>query len=222
MESLEENRELLGQIMNLLEQHFGKNCEIILHDFSKEYDHTIVDIRNGHVTGRAIGGCQTNLGLEILKGTVEAKDIFNYVTYSPNGKLLRSSSIYFKSPEGKLLGSLCVNLDITETLQMERFLKEYNHLPSMENEECQEFFVSNVHDLLDELINRELQKSGKSPSMMTREEKIQFIAALDRKGTFIITNSSKRICTLLEISRYTFYNYLDCARNNRGDTAVRD
>ena len=55
MENLYENKELITQFMNLLEQHFGPNCEIILHDFSKEYDHTIVDIRNGHVTGRSIG-----------------------------------------------------------------------------------------------------------------------------------------------------------------------
>ncbi len=211
MENLYENKELITQFMNLLEQHFGPNCEIILHDFSKEYDHTIVDIRNGHVTGRSIGGCATNIGLEIMKGTMEAKDTFNYVTYAPNGKLLRSSSIYFKNSEGKLLGSICVNLDITETVQLEKFLSGYNRFPAEEDTEknSQEFFVENVHDLLDELIRQELQKCGKSPKSMSREEKIQFIAALDEKGAFIITNSSKHVCALLDISRYTFYNYLD-------------
>lgn len=213
MEHLSDHMEFLKQIMDLLEHHFGSDCEILLHDFSKDYNHTIVDIRNGHVTGRAIGGCATNLGLEILKGTKEAKDCFNYITYAPNGKLLRSSSVYFKDADGKLLGSLCVNLDITETILLEKFLHTFNGMPSKaQTEESQEFFSGNVQDLLDELINREMQRFGKPPRTLSREEKMSFIAALEKKGAFIITNSSKRVCALLDISRYTFYNYLDAIR----------
>ena len=40
-------------------------------------------------------------------------------------------------------------------------------------------------------------------------------AELEAKDVFIITNSSKRICSLLGISKYTFYNYLDIVRKQR-------
>lgn len=217
MESISENQELIQKIMDLLEHHLGESCEVILHDYSKGPMHSIVDIRNGHVTGRSVGGCTTNIGFEILKGTVEAKDEFNYLTYASNGKILRSSSIYFKNSEGKPIGSVCVNLDITQSIQFEKFLNQYNHSEPSENEagDPKEFFTENVNDLLDTLIERTARKFGQAPQTLSKEEKIQFIAELEAKDVFIITNSSKRICSLLGISKYTFYNYLDIVRKQR-------
>ena len=119
MEHISENEALFQQIMALMEAHFGKKCEIVLHDFTAEHDHTIVDIRNGEITGRAVGGCATNLGLEIMNGTVSAEDKFNYITYAPDGHILRSSSIYFHNSHGDPIGSLCLNLDITDTIYFE-------------------------------------------------------------------------------------------------------
>ena len=217
MESISENQELIQKFMDLLEHHLGESCEVILHDYSKGPMHSIVDIRNGHVTGRSVGGCTTNIGFEILKGTVEAKDEFNYLTYASNGKILRSSSIYFKNSEGKPIGSVCVNLDITQSIQFEKFLNQYNHSEPSENEagDPKEFFTENVNDLLDTLIERTARKFGQAPQTLSKEEKIQFIAELEAKDVFIITNSSKRICSLLGISKYTFYNYLDIVRKQR-------
>lgn len=217
MESISENQELIQKFMDLLENHLGESCEVILHDYSKGPMHSIVDIRNGHVTGRSVGGCTTNIGFEILKGTVEAKDEFNYLTYASNGKILRSSSIYFKNSEGKPIGSVCVNLDITQSIQFEKFLNQYNHSEPSENEagDPKEFFTENVNDLLDTLIERTARKFGQAPQTLSKEEKIQFIAELEAKDVFIITNSSKRICSLLGISKYTFYNYLDIVRKQR-------
>ena len=217
MESISENQELIQKFMDLLEHHLGESCEVILHDYSKVPMHSIVDIRNGHVTGRSVGGCTTNIGFEILKGTVEAKDEFNYLTYASNGKILRSSSIYFKNSEGKPIGSVCVNLDITQSIQFEKFLNQYNHSEPSENEagDPKEFFTENVNDLLDTLIERTARKFGQAPQTLSKEEKIQFIAELEAKDVFIITNSSKRICSLLGISKYTFYNYLDIVRKQR-------
>ncbi len=217
MESISENQELIQKFMDLLEHHLGGSCEVILHDYSKGPMHSIVDIRNGHVTGRSVGGCTTNIGFEILKGTVEAKDEFNYLTYASNGKILRSSSIYFKNSEGKPIGSVCVNLDITQSIQFEKFLNQYNHSEPSENEagDPKEFFTENVNDLLDTLIERTARKFGQAPQTLSKEEKIQFIAELEAKDVFIITNSSKRICSLLGISKYTFYNYLDIVRKQR-------
>ena len=217
MESISENQELIQKFMDLLEHHLGESCEVILHDYSKGPMHSIVDSRNGHVTGRSVGGCTTNIGFEILKGTVEAKDEFNYLTYASNGKILRSSSIYFKNSEGKPIGSVCVNLDITQSIQFEKFLNQYNHSEPSENEagDPKEFFTENVNDLLDTLIERTARKFGQAPQTLSKEEKIQFIAELEAKDVFIITNSSKRICSLLGISKYTFYNYLDIVRKQR-------
>lgn len=211
MESVQENLELFRQFMTMIAEHFGKNCEVVLHDFLAEDSHTIVDIRNGSVTGREIGGCATNLGLEIMRGK-PAEDTFNYITYAPDGHILRSSSIYFCNSQGKPIGSMCINLDITDSVYQEKWLRDYNHLPESGTSGPEEFFTPNVNELLERLIEQCIQKYGKPPKLLSKEEKIQFIADLDAKGAFVITKSSDRVYSLLGISRYTFYTYLDQSR----------
>ena len=49
-----QNKKLITDILDILEGHFGKNVEFVVHDLSLDYEHTIVDIRNGEVTARAI------------------------------------------------------------------------------------------------------------------------------------------------------------------------
>ena len=44
MKSIDEQRDLLKHLMDMLEQHFGVTSEIVLHDLTRDYDHTIVDI----------------------------------------------------------------------------------------------------------------------------------------------------------------------------------
>ncbi len=214
MKDIEENIDVFKKYLDLIEKHFGSNCEVVLHNFLKNYEHTIVDIRNGHVTGRAIGGCATSLGFEILQGTAKPEDQYNYITFSPNGKLLRSSSIYFLDDEGKPIGSLCINLDITDTVYCEKILSDYNkyQISTAKYEGANEYFIANVNELLDLIIKQAMKNTGKSPSDLNKEEKIEFISFLDTKGAFIITKSSEKVCSLLGISKYTFYNYLDEAR----------
>ena len=53
----------------------------------------------------------------------------------------------------------------------------------------------------------------KPPEEMSKSEKVEFIRFLDEKGAFLITKSGERICELLEISKFTFYSYLEKSRN---------
>ena len=71
MLSYQENKEWLHKLMDLLEAHFGPDVEFVLHDLTLDYEHTIVDIRNGHITGREIGGTGDILGLEYIRNASE-------------------------------------------------------------------------------------------------------------------------------------------------------
>lgn len=211
MKTIDEIMPLLQQLLTLIEKHFGNRCEVVLHDLTKDYDHTIVDIRNGAITNRSIGGCGSNLGLEVLKGTVVDGDRFNYVSTTSDGKILRSSSIYLKNDEGAVIGSICVNLDITDTLQFEGYLRQFNQFePSDTHEE--EVFSSDINHLLSHLMQKGQEQIGKPASEMNKAEKIEFIHYLDQKGAFLITKSGEQVCRLLNISKFTFYNYLDISR----------
>ena len=69
MRDIASEREMLEKIMKGIAEQFGKNCEVCLHDDAEPYDHTIVSIINGEVTGRKVGDCGTNFGLQIMQGT---------------------------------------------------------------------------------------------------------------------------------------------------------
>ena len=211
MENIEDEAELLKQILTLISSHFGDKCEVVLHDLTKEYDHTIIDIRNGQVTNRQVGGCGSNLGLEVLNGNVIDGDRYNYVTTMSNGKILRSSSIYIKNKQGKIIASVCINLDITDSLQFEGFLRQYNHFDT----EQSEFFAQNVNSLLDYLIQQAQNMVGKDPKDLSKEERISFLRYLNQKGAFQITKSGDRVCEILGISKFTLYNYLDSIRGKK-------
>ena len=56
----------IHQILDLLEAHFGSSVEFVVHDLTLNYEHTIVDIRNGEITGRQIGDTGDILGLLMI------------------------------------------------------------------------------------------------------------------------------------------------------------
>ena len=109
-----ESQRLLESVMKLIAAQFGPDCEVVLHDWSKEYESTIVAIENGHVSGRKVGDGGRNLGLEVMRGTTDGSNQLNYITQTQDGRMLRSSSLYLTDENGKKVGALCINLDVTE------------------------------------------------------------------------------------------------------------
>jgi len=206
---------ILKQIVNLIEHQFGFNCEVVLHDLFRPYDSTIVDIRNGHITGRRVGDCGSNLGLEVIRGTVKDGDKFNYFTTTKDGKILRSSSIYLKDENKNIRYSICVNMDITDSVRFETYLhnqNRYNIESGGPNSE--EFHATNIHDLTENMFERGISFIGKPVEEMTKDDKMRLIEFLDQKGVFLITKAGEKTCEALGITRYAFYNLLDTVRKN--------
>lgn len=212
VEKMEEIQPIVKQIMDMLESHLGTKTELVLHD-AKDYTKTIIDIRNGHITGRTVGGCGSELGLQAMRGTMSMDSCINsnYINYTRDGTILRSSTLYFKNSNGDMVGSLCINTDITDSIKFENFLREYNNYDP-NAKPVNEIYVPDIQQLLDELIKRAFNLTGKTAEEMTREDKIAFIKFLDSKGAFFISKSSERIWEILNISKYTFYSYLEMAR----------
>ncbi|MEA4896786.1 transcriptional regulator [Bacillota bacterium Meth-B3] len=222
MKSIHDESAFFAQLLDMLESQLSSHNEILLHDLTNGYEHTIVDIRNGHITNRKIGDCGSNLGLEVLRGTVENGDRYNYVTHTRDGKILRSSTMFIKGDDGRVIGALCINKDITASVEMEKYLHEQNNYPLLyeqgENDGhvIKEVFLNNVGELLDYLLQEALRFVGKQAALMDREDKCRFLKYLDDKGAFVISKSGDRVCEFLGISKYTLYNYLDAVRNQNG------
>ena len=214
MDAIEKDRDFFEQLLTMLANQLGFDSEIVLHNLEGDYDHTIVSIRNGHVTGRKVGDCGTNLGLEVLKGNTGDK--YNYITHTKDGKILRSSSMYIKNSEDKVVGALCINTNITPFAQVIEKLKQFS---LGQEDQVEEFFNGNVRDLLDDLINKAIDSLNMPVDEMGRKEKISCIRYLEEKGAFQISKSGERVCDVLKISKYTLYNYLDLIRNEKNPVA---
>lgn len=204
--------DFVARLIDMLAKQLGSNSEIVLHDLRNGFEHSIVDIRNGHITGRAIGGPSSNLGLEVALGTSKDSDKYNYITKLPDGRFLRSSSLYIKDKEKNIVGCLCINTDITQSLQFENFLRDLNQCDFNTYED--EIYASNVTQLLDGILIKTQLEIGKEPEKMTREEKIEFVKGLNKRGAFLITKSGERVQEFLGISKYTLYKYLEIANSS--------
>ena len=117
-----------------------------------------------------------------------------------------------------MIGSLCVNLDITETVRFEEYLRNYNgcHAADGEgrdSEEVREIFVRDVSQILDYLFREGVRLAGCPPEEMNREQKMEFLRFLDQKGAFLISKSNEKVCEFLRISKFTLYHYLDAVRS---------
>lgn len=207
MSFVTENFDLLSGIGKAIAMQFGPDCEVVLHDMTRSYDHTIAAIWNGHVTGRRVGGGGTSAGLEILRGSVSPKDQYHYVNQTKDGKLLRSTSKYFKDQAGNVVGSLCINFDITGLVAAQNTMA---HLTApAEASEGREVFANNVDELLDVLFQEAVSFIGKSPAELNKDDKVEIVKYLDQKGAFLIKKSAERIAQFLGITRYTVYNYIN-------------
>lgn len=212
MKTINEQMNLLKKFLDMLEEHFGEDVEVVLHDLSKGVDHSIVDIRNKHVTNREIGDCGDNLGLEVLRGTISDGDRFNYVNHTKDGKILRSSSIFMRDDDGMVIGCLCINQDITASVEFEKYLNRKNKYTVRHPD----LFTKDVGTLLEELISQASMEVGKHLETMTKDEKLQFLRFLDERGAFLISKSTTKVCNVLGISKFTLYNYLETIREESG------
>jgi predicted transcriptional regulator YheO len=188
---------------------FGSNCEVVYHDLTKDYEHTIVAIANGHVTGRTVGGPGTNEGLKALKKAGEGGSTYTtYLSHTKEGKTLRSTSIYIHDKKGNIIGSLCINYDITDIMYLQNTLSELTSTPQNSNE-C---FASDISEVLDSMINDSINYIGKPITRMTRNDKVNAIRYLDDHGAFLVKRSCERVCELFCITKHSFYAYLEEVR----------
>lgn len=208
MNSIEEALPLLETVMKGIAKHFGSKCEIVLHDYQKDFSSSIVAIENGEITGRSVGKGGTEIGLRIIQGDQSEDGLFHYTTQTKQGRRLHSSTIYLKNDEKEIIGSMCINYDMTDLVNLRTAVNQVLEPLEMASEPTETVIFSDVEDMLTALIKESLDKIGVPVSMMTRAQKREGILYLNRRGAFKIKNSTNVVAKYYNISRYTIYNYL--------------
>ena len=200
--------ELLRQVAAGIAAQFGSNCEVAIHDLSRDPDRSIVFIANGHVSGRKVGDGASNVVMEQLRTQdPEPRDHLCYLTKTPDGKILKSSTVYIRDRKGKVSAILAINYDIPRLILMEEALHDLTSTGEEVPSEPER--ITNVSDLLDELIQQSVALVGKPAAVMNKEDKVKAIQFLSQNGAFLITKSGDKVAKYFGISKYTLYSYID-------------
>lgn len=171
-------------------------------------DSTIVAIENGHVTGRKVGDGASQVVLEQgLNADAQPADRLCYLTRTPDGKVLKSTTVFLRGKNGRVNAILGINYDISGLLMAESALHTLTATAETERGEPQQ--IVNVNDLLDELIEQSVALVGKPVALMNKDDKRKAIGFLSRTGAFLVTKSGDKIAKYFGISKYTLYSYLD-------------
>ncbi|MBE6909479.1 MAG: transcriptional regulator [Ruminococcaceae bacterium] len=199
----------LKQIAKGIAATFGSNCEVVVHDVSgKGTDSTIVAIENGHVSGRKVGDGASQVVLEqTLDADAQPVDHMCYLTKTPDGKVLKSTTMFIRGKNGKVTAILGINYDVSGLLLAESAMHELVATAEPERGEPQK--IVNVNDLLDELIAQSVTIVGKPVALMNKEDKMKAIGFLSQSGAFLVTKSGDKIAKYFGISKYTLYSYID-------------
>jgi predicted transcriptional regulator YheO len=206
--------ELLRQMAAGIAAQFGSSCEVVVHDLSKHPDHSIVAIVNGHVSGRKIGDGASHVVIEQLQShDKDPKDHLCYLTKTPDGKILKSSSMYIRNNRGKVCAILSINYDISKLLMVESAVSELVSTNEPQQEEPEK--IVNINDLLDDLIQQSVALVGKPVAMMNKDDKVKAIRFLNQNGAFLVTKSGDKVARYFGISKYTLYSYIDLKQKEK-------
>lgn len=197
----------LKHLSKAIRESAGQECEVVLHDFT-DLEHSIIWIE-GNITNREIGGSLTDLGLAKIRAG-ETEDLYNYTTYTDDGRTLRSSSTFLRDPDGCVFGALCVNVDVTPLLAFEHTLRALTR--GNDNQTITEHFSDDIHEIVNSMIEEATVEIGKPLALMSKEEKVAVVAILDRKGAFEVKKAVPYVASRLGVSRYTVYNYINESR----------
>ena len=209
-------RTFLEQLAKGVAGQFGESCEVVIHDLTKDTEHTIIEIENGQVTGRTVGDGSSRVVLEAMrKRPEELHDRINYLTQTENGRILKSSTMFVRDENNKTIAIFSINFDITNFIMMEYSIK--NIIKTNESEEEPEKIINGVNGLLDELIKQSVRLINKPVAQMSRDDKIRALRFLHDAGAFLITKSSEKVSRFFGISKYTLYNYIDFKEKNEAN-----
>nr|WP_314610883.1 helix-turn-helix transcriptional regulator [uncultured Lachnoanaerobaculum sp.] len=209
--------ESLVMIAHGIARQFGNDCEVCIHDLqANDLEHTICYIINGHVSGRKIGDGASKIVLETLEALKKGDNVsdhLGYRTHTSDGRILKSSTIFLKDESGKYRFILGINHDMTNFMNAQSALSNIVENIETTGEDIYGQIPLSVNDLLDNLIEQSVKLVGKTPALMTKDEKVKAIKFLQDAGAFLITRSGDKISQFFGISKFTLYSYIDQAKS---------
>ena len=199
--------EIVAQSLEGVAAAFGSNCEVVLHTFD-DLNKSVVRIINGHVTGRAAGSPITNLGIEILeKAKTQKVDVVGpYFSRLDDGRMLRCVTSIIRNPTGKMIGMMCVNIDVS--VPVVDFFSEFLRPGAEVLSNSVEHFSSTPGDMISRVLAVVREDVARKGKMSPVDKNRMIVDELYVRGIFNLRGSVDAVAEEFCVSRATIYNYL--------------
>lgn len=211
MDQTEDRAKLLSYIpmANFIAQANGSRAEALIHDIS-DFNHSILYITPNNPTGRKVGGSLTDYAVRLVESRVwETTDYtVNYLGRSEEQGLILRSSTYFIKDGNRLIGLLCINVDITEQLKAAEII-ERSLLIDVKNTDltqATETFGTGADELIATVIAKKTAHLGNRK--LSADENRTIIRELGLLDVFRLKGSVPAVSEQLGVSEQTVYRYI--------------
>lgn len=209
----------MRHVVDGLSRALSGDVEVVLHDVTKPKG-SVVAIANGSITGRKpgssiISGPFDDLGLSKLLSNEggapgEACTIVSdYRSRAPNGNQLESTSMIFRDHRGRAYAALCVNADRSKLRHIQSILSELLSGTQEPVTAADTNSAPRIETVVQDIVDDAVKASGKPVSVMTKDDKMEAVDQMRKRGIFLIRSSVDLVAKGLGVSRFTIYNYLD-------------
>ena len=207
----------LGPVVDGLVATFGPLCEVVLHDYRRP-EKSVVAVA-GSVTGRAVGGAMSEIGMRVLARGDEAADELNYLTRTRSGDLVKSSTMVLRDSTGAVFGALCVNLDVTAVHRAHALLGGLAGLGADPAHTPVTTFGNDIDSVVDVMLDTHRLLQHHNWAGLDRERRLELFRSLDEQGVFAVRRAVEQVAARLGISRASAYSYLSQARATADPTS---
>lgn len=198
-------------MVSFLSKVLGSDTEIILYDLVNKtvyYSENPVD--ENHKANKKMDGIEG----KILESEQFASQqyVVNYRSITQNGEKVRGSTYFIRDDKNACIGMITINIRVTKYIEIreivEKLIKGEEAMPLKDETPLLESIDYNFEDMMLSTIQAEVNKLGIPADRLTTEEKLEVIAELDKKGTFLIKGSIQEVAKAVNCSEVTIYRYL--------------
>ncbi|MFL2029298.1 helix-turn-helix transcriptional regulator [Loigolactobacillus zhaoyuanensis] len=210
-------------LVDFLADILGENSEVLLNDLTN-LDHSVIAIRNSHISQRKIGDPVTDLVLRTVQaGKIEQRDyLANYAGVIHNQHELCSST-YFIRYAGEIIAMICINTDNGQLDDLQKavtkVINSYNQLKPNTPQKVTtsaptepEHLTSSIHDLATTETLQVCSERHVSVDYLKRDDKIEIVRRLQKQGYFLLKDSVSLVATTIKTSEPSVYRYLQLVK----------
>ena len=191
------------KIVEGLGQALSPLCEVVLHDL-RTPDNAIVKIEN-NLSGRAVGGSATELGLARIADSSFPDIVANYANQFSDGRAVKSTSIGLKDSKGNFVAAICLNIDISYLQSITSYLGDFTRVQS---EEAPSENLGTSKGALEAYVQKFASKLNKTPTSLSSDEKRNLLTLLMQEGHLEQRGAADRIAALIGGTRSGIYYYM--------------